>query len=51
MKLHTLLSGKHPAAALALQSLIAGRIIVTEIRQPGKDRHYLQGRFRIKLIA
>jgi site-specific DNA recombinase len=38
-----------PAAGLALRSLLDGRIVVTEIRHPGKQRHYLQGRFCVKL--
>jgi DNA invertase Pin-like site-specific DNA recombinase len=40
-----------PAAALALRNLVGGQIVVTEIRQPSQKRHYLQGRFTIRVSA
>jgi DNA invertase Pin-like site-specific DNA recombinase len=45
------LSGGNPAAAHALQALVGGRIVVNEIRQPGRQRHYLQGRLTIQVAA
>ena len=42
------LHGDTPAAALALRELVGGRIVVTEIRRDGRQRHYLQGRFMIR---
>jgi DNA invertase Pin-like site-specific DNA recombinase len=49
--LRSVLSGGGPAAAIALRKLLAGPIVVTEVRLPGKRRHYLQGRFSVKLHA
>ncbi|HRX81866.1 MAG TPA: recombinase family protein, partial [Pirellulaceae bacterium] len=40
-----------PAAASALRSLVGGRIVVTEIKKPGGQRHDLRGRFTIKATA
>lgn len=40
-----------PAAAHALRNLVGGKIVVTEIRQPGRERHYLQGRFTVTTKA
>lgn len=40
-----------PAAAHALRNLVGGKIVVTEIRQPGRERHYLQGRFTMTTKA
>lgn len=37
-----------PAAADALRHLVGERIVVTEIRREGRQRHHLQGRFTIK---
>ncbi len=42
---------KTPAAAHALRDLVGGAIVVTEIRQPGRKRHYLRGRFTITTKA
>jgi len=36
-----------PAAAHALRDLVGGEIVVMEIRQPDRQRHYLQGKFAI----
>ncbi len=36
-----------PAAAHALRDLVGGAIVVHEIREAGRKRHYLQGRFSI----
>lgn len=44
-------NGDTPAAALALRELVGGRIVVTEIRRDGRQRHYLQGRFTIRSTA
>jgi hypothetical protein len=40
-----------PAAAHALRALVGGQIVVTEIRQPGRERHYLRGRFTVTSMA
>jgi DNA-binding CsgD family transcriptional regulator len=45
------LSNGSPAAAHALRDLVGGQIVVTEVRQPGRERHYLQGRFTITSMA
>jgi DNA invertase Pin-like site-specific DNA recombinase len=45
------LSGATPAAAHALRELVGGEIVVTEVRLPGRERHYLQGRFAIRTAA
>jgi len=37
-----------PAAALALRELVGGQIVVEEIREPGRKRYFLRGRFTIK---
>jgi DNA invertase Pin-like site-specific DNA recombinase len=42
------LQGGGPAAALALRNLVGGQITVQEIREPGRQRHYIQGRFVIR---
>jgi hypothetical protein len=47
--LRTVLNNGGPAAALALRNLLDGQIMVREVRLPGKERHYLQGEFCIKL--
>lgn len=36
-----------PAAAHALRDLVGGQVVVTEIRQPGRQRFHLEGRFTI----
>ena len=41
--LRSLLNGHGPAAAHALRALVGGKIVVTEIRRAGKQRHYLRG--------
>ena len=45
------LSGGNPAASHALRDLVGGKIVVTEIREPGRQRHYLQGRFTVEISA
>ncbi len=45
------LSGDNPAATHALRELVGGRIVVTKIRQSGRERHHLQGRFAIRAMA
>ena len=45
------LASKNPAAAHALRNLVGGQIVVTKIRRPGHERHYLQGRFVIGTAA
>ena len=37
-----------PAAAHALRELVGGQVAVEEIREPGRKRYYLRGRFTIK---
>ena len=49
--LGNVLSGGSPAAAHALRDLVGGRIVVTEIRESGRQRHYLQGRFSVEIAA
>ena len=49
--LEAVLSQSTPAAAHALRALVGGQIVVTEIRQPGHQRYYLQGRFTIRVAA
>ena len=41
------LSQGPPAAAHALRDLVGGKIVVSEMREPGRQRFYLQGRFAI----
>jgi site-specific DNA recombinase len=43
-----ILAQNTPAAAIALRDLVGGEIVVAEIRNPDRQRHYLQGRFTIK---
>jgi hypothetical protein len=50
-ELGSLLRGGGPAASHALRALVSGKIVVTETRRPGKQRHYLQGRMQIRLAA
>jgi hypothetical protein len=45
--LGNLLMGGTPAAAYALRNLVGGRVVVTEIRQPGRQRYHLEGRFTV----
>jgi len=40
-----------PAAAVALRDLVGGKIVVTEVKQEGRKRYDLQGRFTIKAAA
>jgi len=49
--LHVLLGSGGPAAAHALRQLVGGQILVEEIRQPGRKRHYLRGRFTIRAAS
>ena len=46
-KLNEVLRNATPAAAHALRDLVGGVIVVDEIREPGRKRFYLQGRFTI----
>lgn len=39
------LQGDAPAASHALRNLVGGKIVVEEIREPGRSRFYLRGRF------
>jgi DNA invertase Pin-like site-specific DNA recombinase len=50
-KLGEVLAHGTPAAAHALRDLVGGQIIVTEIRRDGHQRHYLQGRFTMRVPA
>ncbi len=45
--LEDLLAAGGPAAAHALRTLVGGTIELEESREPGKQRFYLRGRFRI----
>lgn len=51
LQLGELLRQANPAACHALRGLVGGQIVVTEIRQPGRERHFLQGRFTIATKA
>ena len=44
-------SGTGAAAAYALRDLVDGQIVVTEVRRPDRQRHFLQGRFAIETTA
>jgi site-specific DNA recombinase len=39
-----------PAAAHALRNLVGGHILVHEIREPGRQRFYMQGKFVIRSV-
>ena len=45
------LSGNNPAAAHALRDLVGGKVVVTEIRETGRQRYHLQGRFTVEIAA
>jgi hypothetical protein len=47
-QLADLLRGGGPAAALTLRNLVGEAIWVREIREPGRERHWLQGQFVIR---
>jgi site-specific DNA recombinase len=49
--LRSVLTDHGPAAAHALRALVGGRIVVTEIKREGKQRHYLRGRMELRLFA
>jgi hypothetical protein len=49
--LHTLLRGGGPAASLALRELVGGQIVVEEVQEPGRQRHWLRGAFTIRTAA
>jgi DNA invertase Pin-like site-specific DNA recombinase len=49
--LRSRLTGQGAAAAHALRALVGGKIIVTEVRRPGKKRHYLRCRMELRLHA
>jgi hypothetical protein len=48
-QLREVLSGKTPAAAIALRALVGGRIVVEEVREEGRKRFFLRGSFQIEL--
>ncbi|HVX09970.1 MAG TPA: recombinase family protein [Pirellulales bacterium] len=53
-RLHNLsavLSGSGPAAAHALSDLLGGKIIVKQVERLGRKRHFLQGRFTIRMTS
>jgi hypothetical protein len=50
-KIHEVLKADGPAAALALRALVGGKIVVSEVRRPGKKRHYLRCRMELRLRA
>lgn len=50
-QLGDLLRQANPAGCHALRGLVGGQIAVTEIRQPGRERRYLQGRFTMTTKA
>ena len=39
-RLHEVLQDRGPAAAHALRALVGGKIVVSEVRRPGKKRHF-----------
>jgi site-specific DNA recombinase len=47
--LDEVLHGSGPAAALALRHLVGGKVLVREVRLPGRERHYTQGSFAVRL--
>ena len=49
--LHLRLNAGGPAATHALRALVGGKMVVTEVRRPGRKRHYLQGRAQLRLYA
>jgi DNA invertase Pin-like site-specific DNA recombinase len=50
-KLHEVLKSGGPAAAHALRALVGGKIVVTEVRRPGRKRHFLRGQLELHLCA
>lgn len=50
-RLHETLAGEAPAAAHALAQLVGGAIVVTEVREPGRSRDFLRGRFTLHTDA
>lgn len=51
LQLDRTLHESSPAAAYALRDLVGGRIVVTEIKTEGKQRHYLRGSFTLRTAA
>jgi DNA invertase Pin-like site-specific DNA recombinase len=51
LQLGDLLRQANPAACHALRCLVGGQIVVREIRQPGRERHFLLGRSTITMKA
>jgi hypothetical protein len=47
LELGQCLQSDDPAAAFALQQLVQGAIVVTEVRREGRSRHQLRGHFRL----
>jgi DNA invertase Pin-like site-specific DNA recombinase len=48
--LKELLAAGGPAAAHALRALVGGHVVVREVREAGRRRHYCQGRFAIRSV-
>jgi hypothetical protein len=49
--LRALLGSREPAAAHALRQLVGGQVLVEEVKQPGRKRHFLRGKFTIQTAA
>jgi hypothetical protein len=49
--LRALLGSREPAAAHALRQLVGGQVVVEEVKQPGRKRHFLRGKFTIQTAA
>jgi DNA-binding CsgD family transcriptional regulator len=47
-KLEQVLRKPTPAASKSLHALVGGQIVVKEIREEGRQRHYLQGQFMLQ---
>jgi DNA invertase Pin-like site-specific DNA recombinase len=45
-----LIASGGPAAAHALRDLVGGQVMVSEVRHPGRQRHYIQGRFTMRSV-
>ena len=50
-RLHEVLQDRGPAAAHALRALVGDKIVVSEIRRPGRKRHFLRGLLELRLGA
>jgi DNA invertase Pin-like site-specific DNA recombinase len=49
--LEGVLTAGGPAAALALRDLVGGRVVVEEVKRPGRKRHFLRARFTVRVAA